>query len=29
MPCGKWVYLGSDDMEDYYRSGKLREQAVK
>ena len=22
-------YLGSDDMEDYYRSGKLREQAVK
>ena len=22
-------YLGSDDMEDYYRSGKLREKAVK
>ena len=22
-------YLGSDDMEDYYRSGKLRERAVK
>ena len=22
-------YLGSDDMEDYYRNGKLREEAVK
>ena len=22
-------YLGSDDLEDYYRSGKLREEAVK